>query len=91
MKLAEEWFVRTVAAHGNQNGQFLLDLTRVREKQGDFKGALDALEQFIALVKKDGQDVGWRKSGLRRCDRKRLVQGRWLKSEDLILDLKFEI
>ena len=27
LKLAEEWFVRTVAAHGNQNAQFLLDLT----------------------------------------------------------------
>ena len=59
LKLAEEWFVRTVAAHGNQNAQFLLDLTRVREKQGDFKGALEALEQYITVVKKDGQEVGW--------------------------------
>ena len=59
LKLAEEWFVRSVAAYGNQNGQFLLDLSRVREKQADFKGALEAMEQYVALVKKDGQDVVW--------------------------------
>ena len=59
LKLAEESFAKAVAAYGNENAQFLLDLSRVREKQGDFKGALEAMEQYVALVKKDGRDLAW--------------------------------
>jgi tetratricopeptide (TPR) repeat protein len=59
LKLAEEAFAQAVAAYGSQNSQFLLDLSRVREKQGDFKGALDAMEKYVALVKKDGRDIAW--------------------------------
>jgi tetratricopeptide (TPR) repeat protein len=59
LKLAEDAFANAVAAYGSKNSQFLLDLSRVREKQGNFKGALDAMEQYVALVKKDGQDLSW--------------------------------
>jgi len=59
LKLAEGAFANAVAAYGDQNGQFLLDLSRIREKQGNFKGALDAMERYVALVKKDGQDLSW--------------------------------
>lgn len=59
LKLAEDAFAQAVAAYGNQNAQFLLDLSRVREKQGNFKGALEAMEQYVALVKKDGRDLAW--------------------------------
>ena len=59
LKLAEESFAKAVAAYGNENAQFLLDLSRVREKQGNFKGALEAMEQYVALVKKDGRDLTW--------------------------------
>ena len=59
LKLAEEAFAQAVAAYGTQNSQFLLDLSRVREKQGDFKGALEAMEKYVTLVKKDGQDIAW--------------------------------
>ncbi|HEX7297280.1 MAG TPA: tetratricopeptide repeat protein [Pyrinomonadaceae bacterium] len=58
LKLAEDAFAQA-AASSSQNGQFLLDLSRVREKQGNFKGALDAMEQYVSLVKKDGQDSAW--------------------------------
>jgi tetratricopeptide (TPR) repeat protein len=64
LKLAEEWFVRTIAAYNNENGQFFLDLSRVREKQNDYKGALEALEKYIAVVKKDGQEVVWSEARL---------------------------
>jgi hypothetical protein len=37
----------------------LLDLIRVREKQGDYKGALDALERYLALVQEHGQKPTW--------------------------------
>jgi len=59
LQLAEESFSKAVAAYGNENAQFLLDLSRIREKQGNFKGALEAMEQYIALVKKDGRDIAW--------------------------------
>ena len=59
LKLAESAFVQTVAAYGGKNSQFLLDLSRVREKQGDFKGALAAMEQYVAAMKQSGQAPPW--------------------------------
>ena len=58
LKLAEASYTQTVAAY-SQNGQFLLDLSRVREKLGDLNGALEAMERFLTVVKKDGQDLTW--------------------------------
>lgn len=46
LKLAEAAFAQAVAASPN-NPQFLLDLSRVREKLGDYKGALEAFESFL--------------------------------------------
>jgi tetratricopeptide (TPR) repeat protein len=46
LKLAEAAFAQAVAASPN-NPQFLLDLSRVREKIGDYKGALEAFENFL--------------------------------------------
>jgi tetratricopeptide (TPR) repeat protein len=59
LQLAEASFAKAVAAYGNENAQFLLDLSRIREKQENFKGALEAMEQYVALVKKDGRDIAW--------------------------------
>ena len=59
LKLAEDAFANAVAAYGDQNAQFLLDLSRIREKQGNFKGALEAMERYVKQVKKDGQDLSW--------------------------------
>jgi tetratricopeptide (TPR) repeat protein len=58
LKLAETSYTHTVAAYSH-NSQFLLDLSRVREKLGDLKGALEAMEQFVVLVKNDGRDLVW--------------------------------
>ena len=46
LKLAEAAFAQAVAASPD-NPQFLLDLSRVREKLGDYKGALEAFESFL--------------------------------------------
>lgn len=58
LKLAEASYSRTVAAYSN-NSQFLLDLSRIREKLGDLQGSLEAMERFVALVKNDGQNLVW--------------------------------
>ena len=52
LKLAEAAFSQAVTAYPATNPQFLLDLSRVREKLGDFKGALDAMEQYLRLAPK---------------------------------------
>jgi tetratricopeptide (TPR) repeat protein len=55
MKLAEAAFVKAAPS----NPQFLLDVTRVREKLGDYKGSLDAMEQYCALMEKQGEKPAW--------------------------------
>jgi tetratricopeptide (TPR) repeat protein len=49
LKPAEAGYAQAANAPGN-HPQFLLDLCRVREKMGDFKGALEAFENFLKLV-----------------------------------------
>lgn len=55
MKLAEAAFVKAAPS----NPQFLLDVTRVREKLGDYKGSLDAMEQYLNLMEKQGEKPAW--------------------------------
>lgn len=59
LKSAEAAFVQAINAYVPTNSQFLLDLIRVREKQGDHKGALDALERYVALMQEQGQKPEW--------------------------------
>jgi tetratricopeptide (TPR) repeat protein len=59
LKNAEVAFTQAINAYVPTNSQFLLDLIRVREKQGDYKGALDALERYLALMQEHGQKPAW--------------------------------
>ena len=59
LKNAEAAFSQAIASYTPPNAQFLLDLARVREKQSDFKGALDALERYIALMQDRGEKPVW--------------------------------
>jgi len=59
LKLAEAAFSQAVDANVPTNSQFLLDLSRVREKQSDFKGALEAMERYATLVQQQGQKPTW--------------------------------
>jgi len=55
LKLAEAAFVQAAP----RNPQFLLDVTRVREKLGDYKGSLEAMEQYLTLMEKQGEKPAW--------------------------------
>lgn len=55
IKLAEAAFVKAAPS----NPQFLLDVTRVREKLGDYKGSLDAMEQYLNMMAKQGEKPAW--------------------------------
>ena len=59
LKQAETLFSQAVAAFGSQNAQFLLDVSRVKEKQGDFKGALEAMERYLSLMQQQGTQPSW--------------------------------
>ena len=55
LKLAEAAFAQAAPS----NNQFLLDLSRVREKLGDYKGSLEATEQYLKLMQEQGQKPTW--------------------------------
>jgi len=50
LKLAEENFSRAAALYRQDNSQFLLDVSRVREKLGDYEGALVVFEEYLATA-----------------------------------------
>jgi tetratricopeptide (TPR) repeat protein len=55
LKLAEAAFAQVAPT----NSQFLLDLSRVREKLGDYKGSLEAMERYLKLMQDQGQRPIW--------------------------------
>src|SRR5215471_1873741 len=59
LRLAEESYARAATTYKTKNRSFLLDLTRVREKRGDFKGALAALEEYKADIEQLGLKDTW--------------------------------
>jgi tetratricopeptide (TPR) repeat protein len=59
LKLAEASFMQAISANVPANNQFLLDLSRVREKQGNFRGALEAMERYATLLQQQGQKPAW--------------------------------
>ena len=59
LKQAEQAFSEAAKAYGAENNQFLLDLSRVREKQGNYKGALEAMEQYVTQVEAKGLKYEW--------------------------------
>ena len=59
LKLAEENYLRATQAHQTDNAQFLLNLSGVREKRGDFTGALVALGNYLKRLEQQGHKPEW--------------------------------
>lgn len=59
LKLAEAALSQVVNTYLPANGQFLLDLSRVREKLGDYKGSLEAMERYLKVVQEQGEKPTW--------------------------------
>jgi tetratricopeptide (TPR) repeat protein len=57
--LAAEAFEKAVAAYGDENPQFLLDLSRTRDKEGNAGAALAAMEEFVRISKSRGRTPDW--------------------------------
>ena len=56
---AEESFAKAVLAYKTKNISFLLDLCRVRERRGNFKGALEAMEEYVTRMEQQGLKPSW--------------------------------
>jgi tetratricopeptide (TPR) repeat protein len=59
LKVAEDYFTRAASFYKQDNAQFLLDVSRVREKLGDTPGALSALEEYVTLMNKKNLKPDW--------------------------------
>jgi len=59
LKLAEAAFAQAATLYQPANAQFLLDLSRVREKLGDFNGSLEAMENYLKVVQGQGLKPIW--------------------------------
>jgi tetratricopeptide (TPR) repeat protein len=59
LKLAEASLTQAVNTNLPANGQFLLDLSRVREKLGDYKGSLEAMERYLKVIQEQGEKPVW--------------------------------
>jgi tetratricopeptide (TPR) repeat protein len=59
LKLAEAAFSNPHESNVSANVRYLLDVSRVREKQGDFKGALEAMERYVTLAQQQGEKPAW--------------------------------
>jgi tetratricopeptide (TPR) repeat protein len=66
LKLAEAAFSQAAPT----NAQFLLDVSRVREKLGDYKGALDAMERYLKLMPEQDQKPAFSDQRLAELKRK---------------------
>jgi tetratricopeptide (TPR) repeat protein len=62
--LAAKAYERAAAAYGETNAQFLLDLSRVRDKQGDPQAALAAMEAFVRIARSQGRLPDWSQARL---------------------------
>ncbi len=62
--LAAKAYERAAAAYGETNAQFLLDLSRVRDKAGDPQGALAAMEAFVRITRSQGRLPDWSQARL---------------------------
>lgn len=57
--LAAEAYEKAAAAYGDANPQFLLDLSRVREKEGNSQAALAAMEAYVRISQSLGRVPEW--------------------------------
>jgi tetratricopeptide (TPR) repeat protein len=68
--LAAEAYEKAATAYGDTNPQFLLDLSRVREKEGNAQAALAAMESYVRISKSIGRAPDWSDERLAELRRK---------------------
>jgi tetratricopeptide (TPR) repeat protein len=59
LSAAADAYSRAAAAYGETEPQFLLDVSRVREKEGDLRAALAAMEEYARISELRGRTPEW--------------------------------
>jgi tetratricopeptide (TPR) repeat protein len=59
LNLAAEAYSRAATAYGEREPQFLLDVSRVREKEGNIAAALAAMEDYARISGRRGRTPDW--------------------------------
>jgi tetratricopeptide (TPR) repeat protein len=59
LSLAAEAYEKAAAAFGDSNPQFLLDVSRAREKEGNTAAALVAMEAYVRISQSRGRAPEW--------------------------------
>ncbi|HYP53679.1 MAG TPA: hypothetical protein VEQ42_09065 [Pyrinomonadaceae bacterium] len=59
LPLAAEAFARAAQLYGDQNPQMLLDVSRVREKEGNTAAALAAMEDYVRALERTSSVPEW--------------------------------
>lgn len=59
LNLAAEAYGRAATAYGEREPQFLLDVSRVREKEGNIAAALAAMEDYARITGRRGRTPEW--------------------------------
>jgi tetratricopeptide (TPR) repeat protein len=59
LRLAEENYGLAATTYKKENEQFMLDVSRVREKLGDYQGALTTLEEYVAMMERKHLKPDW--------------------------------
>lgn len=70
LNAAAEAFARAVNLYGDTNPQMLLDVSRVREKEGNLPAALSALEDYIRVIERLGSVPDWARERLTQLRQK---------------------
>jgi tetratricopeptide (TPR) repeat protein len=64
--LAEQAFGQAARLAGHTSPQFLLDLSRLREKNGNLAGAVEAMQAYISVMEQQGQTFTWTTERLKK-------------------------
>jgi tetratricopeptide (TPR) repeat protein len=59
LELAAEAYGQAARHYADVNPQFLLDISRVREKLGDYNGALSAMQEYLTAMERQGTKPDW--------------------------------
>lgn len=67
---AEEAFTRAAELMGDKSPQFYVDLSRVRERSGNYAGALAAAEEYVRLQARTGGVPDWARTRVEQLKKK---------------------
>lgn len=67
---AEEAFARAAELLGDTSPQFYVDLSRVREREGNYTGALAAVEEYVRLTARAGGAPEWARTRVEQLRKK---------------------